>query len=90
MIPPVHLTEAFPVDMGVYLRRADVGMAEKLLDGADIGAALKHVRREAVTQNVRRYPGSLDSRRRRTLPDDFEYPLPGERAAETGEKHMGL
>ena len=69
MIPPVHLAEAFPVDMGEYLRRADVGMTEKLLDGPDIGAALKHMRREAVTQNVRRYPGSRDSRRRRALLD---------------------
>ena len=50
----MDVSEASHIDMSVYLRRADVRMAEKLLDRADVRAMLKHVRGKAVPENVRR------------------------------------
>lgn len=41
------------VDRGVDLRRGDVGMAEHLLDRAQVRAAFQQVRREGVAQQVR-------------------------------------
>ena len=49
----VDVAEAGRVDMRVYLRRADVRMTEKLLNRADVGAVLKHVRGEAVAEDMR-------------------------------------
>ncbi len=45
--------QAAVFDVGVDLRRADAGVAEEFLQGADFGAAGQHVRREAVTHRVR-------------------------------------
>ena len=36
--------------MSVDLRRDDARVSQELLDGADVGVALEHVRRERVTQ----------------------------------------
>src|SRR5687768_10244530 len=64
MILPVNRPQILPVDMGVELRRRNVGVAEHLLDGAQVGASLEKVRRERVPQSVRgdvlRDPGPLD------------------------------
>lgn len=56
MGPHVDLTDVAAVEVGVELRRGDVGVAEKLLDDAQVGASLEHVRREAVAQRVRVQP----------------------------------
>jgi hypothetical protein len=50
-----RLADVFSVDLSVDLRSGDVGVAEELLDHADVHAAAQHVRREAVTQRVRRH-----------------------------------
>ena len=49
----VDVPEARRIDMGVYLRRADVSMAEKLLYRTDVRAVLEHVRGEAMPEDVR-------------------------------------
>src|SRR5580765_4219700 len=41
------------VDVRVSLRRAQTRVAEELLDGAQVGAALQEVRRERVPERVR-------------------------------------
>ena len=42
------------IDRGVALRRRQAGMAEQFLDGAQIAAPGQQVRRETVTQRMRR------------------------------------
>jgi hypothetical protein len=41
-------------DMGVDLGRGDIGMAQKRLDRAQVGAVLQQMRGEGVAQLVRR------------------------------------
>ena len=55
MVSAVDVAEASRVDMRVYLGRADVRVAEKLLDRADVGAVLEHVRSKAVAKDMRGY-----------------------------------
>jgi hypothetical protein len=45
--------EATRRDMGVDLRRREVLVAEQLLHDAEVGAPIKEMRRERVTQRVR-------------------------------------
>jgi hypothetical protein len=40
-------------DVGVYLRRRDIGMAEHLLNGANIGVVLDQMRRKRMAKSVR-------------------------------------
>ena len=49
----------------VQLRRREVGMAEHLLNGAEVGAALEQVRRERVAQQVRMDAARLEAGRAR-------------------------
>ena len=49
----VDRLEAVAIDVGVVLRRADVGVAEQFLHRAQVGAAGEQVRGEAVPQRVR-------------------------------------
>ena len=49
---PVHFLEVFPVDVGVYFRGGDVGMAEEFLENADVRAAFEKVGGEGVTEGV--------------------------------------
>src|SRR5262245_18374080 len=51
---PIHLGELRRVQVRVLLRRRERGMAEQLLDRAEIRAGLEQVRRERVTEGVRR------------------------------------
>jgi hypothetical protein len=50
-------------DVGVDLGRVDGGVAEELLDGADVGAVAEEVGREGVAERVRR-DGARDARAR--------------------------
>jgi hypothetical protein len=50
----VDRPETLDGDVRVDLRRREVRVPEQLLDGAEIGAAVEEVRREAVPQRVRR------------------------------------
>ena len=49
----VGLLEPFDCHVCVDLCRGKAGVAEQLLDTAQIGAAIEHVRRETVPQFVR-------------------------------------
>ena len=49
----VDLPQSLGVDVAVHLRRRERGVAEQLLDRAQVGAALEQVRRERVAQAVR-------------------------------------
>ena len=46
----VDLKNVARVDMRVALRRGEAGVAQKLLDGTEIGPALQQVGGEAVAQ----------------------------------------
>ena len=48
----VHLEDVFHGQLGVALRGREAFMAEKFLNGAQVGALLQHVRAEGVTQRV--------------------------------------
>ena len=52
----VHGAEVLAVDVGVDLGGGEVGVAEHLLDRAEVGAALEQVGGEAVAERVRRDP----------------------------------
>ena len=47
-------------DMGIDLRGGDIGMAEKLLHRAQIGAPLQEMAGKGVTEHMRRDPCGLD------------------------------
>ncbi len=47
--------------VGVELRRRKVGVAQHLLDRAEVGAALEQVRGEGVSQEVRVHPFRLEA-----------------------------
>ena len=51
----VHFFEPRAVDVGVDLRRRDIGVAEHGLHRTQIGAAFEQMRRKGVAQGVRRY-----------------------------------
>src|SRR6476646_8972992 len=55
MILLMHLPEVLPIDMGVNLRGRDIGVAEHLLNRAQVRAALEQVGGERVTEGVRRH-----------------------------------
>ena len=61
----VDLAQAVARDVRVNLRRADVRVAEQFLDDPQIRAVFQQVRREAVSQHVRRHvprnPGAPDA-----------------------------
>ena len=49
---PMHSFEPLLIDMCVNLRRRNVGMAQHLLDNAQIGAVPEQVRGKTVPQQV--------------------------------------
>ena len=65
----------------VELGRAEIGVAEHLLNAPEVGAALEQVRRERVPQQVRVDPLRLEAGVRRQPPQDQERAGAGERAA---------
>src|SRR5690242_18312269 len=50
----VNGDEALRIDGGVALRRRQAGMAQQLLDGAEVAAARQQMRGETVPERVRR------------------------------------
>ena len=50
----MHLAKAVARHMRIDLGRADAGVAQQLLDNAQVGAVLQQMRREAVPQHMRR------------------------------------
>jgi hypothetical protein len=53
MILPVNLLESRFIDVRIHLRRGHVNVSEEFLDDAEVGAAGKQVRGEAVAKRVR-------------------------------------
>jgi len=73
---------AAPVgDVRVELRRRQVGVAEHLLDGAQVGASLQQVRGERVAQEVRMDAPRLEARALGELAQDQEGSCACERPA---------
>ena len=52
MKPIVQPPEPLLVNVGVYLRRRDIGMAKHRLDGTQVGAMLEEVGGKAVSQKM--------------------------------------
>jgi len=73
------------VDVGVYLGRGDVGVAQHGLHGAQVGAMGQEVGGKGVTQHVRR-DGLADSGCPRRFFDDLPEPEPGHGAAPVADK----
>ena len=48
-----HLMQPFARNMGVDLRRCDIGMAEQRLHGPEVGAAFHEMGCEGVPHDVR-------------------------------------
>ncbi len=81
---------ATPVgDVRVALGRAEVRVAEHLLHGAEVGAALEEVRREGVAEEMRMHPARLEPGSVGELSQDEERTRAGERAAPRVEKELG-
>ena len=78
MILLVDFFEPFAVNMGVYLRRRNIFMSEKDLNGTQIGATLQKMRREGMTDRVRRYMAS-SFHLRAVFPYNLPYRLACER-----------
>ena len=52
--PGVDFLELADGDLGVNLRRVDVGVTKQLLDKTDVGSALEHERRAGVAEEMAR------------------------------------
>ena len=72
----MNLFKAGDVDVRIDLRRADVGMTEKLLNRADIRTMREHVRSKAMSENMRRDPLRSNAHGRGAGADDSEDALP--------------
>jgi hypothetical protein len=57
----MQLLQPFAGDVGVDLRRRNVGVAEQQLHDAQVGAVVEQVRGEGVAQHVRREPRRIDA-----------------------------
>src|SRR3569833_303054 len=55
----IHLLEALDAGVRIDLRRRNRGVAEQLLDGAEIGAGVEHVGRKRVAEGVDAQAGVL-------------------------------
>ena len=77
----VDVAAAAVADVRVELRGAEIGVAEHLLDAAEIGAAFEQMRGERVAQEVRVNALRLEARALRQAAQDQEGPGPRERAA---------
>ena len=75
-------------DVRVPLRRADVGVAEHLLDAAEVGAALEQVGGERMPQQVRVHPARLETGTVGQPAQDEKRAGAGQRAAARIEKQI--
>ena len=57
-----QLAQSLGQHVGVDLRRRDVGVAQKHLQTAQVGAVRQQMRGERMAQHVRRDPGRVDPR----------------------------
>ena len=87
--PEVRLAAVAVGDVRVPLRRRDVGVAEHLLDAAQVGAALEQVGGERVAQEVRMHAAGLEARAVGELAQDEKGAGAGQRAAAGVEEEIG-
>ena len=85
----VQLAPAAVGDVRVELGRAEVGVAEHLLDAAQVGAALEQVRRERVAEQVRVHALRLEAGLRGQPAQDQERAGARERAALRVQEELG-
>src|SRR5689334_4204411 len=78
MILPVYFTQILPVHVRIDLRRRDVGMPKHFLDRAQVRTAFEKVRRERMSQRVRRHV-LRDARPFDVTAQDLPCPHPRER-----------
>ncbi len=81
----VDRQKAVGVDVGVELRGLDAGMAEHLLDGADVRPVREEVRGEGMAQRVRRNL-PFDARLTDVVRDDAPNGHPRQGASRAGEE----
>jgi hypothetical protein len=81
MCPVVQLATPRIGYVGVDLGRRHVGVAQHLLDGAQVGAALQQVRRERVAEEVGVHTIGVEARPLGEAAKDQERAGPGQRAA---------
>ena len=86
----VDVPESGSVDVRVDLGRADVGVAEKLLDGSNVRSVRKHVRGKAVPEDVRGDAVRSDSDRGGPGTDDLEDALSRKRSTEPRQENVAL
>src|SRR5688572_6294179 len=84
----VRLAPAPIRNMGVELRRTEIGVAEHLLDAAEVCAALQEVRREGVPEEMRMDELGLQPGRRGQPAQDEEGPTAREPAALCVQKEL--
>ena len=82
----VHLGEPGGVDLHVALRRRQRGMAQQLLDGAQVAAAGQQVGGKGMAQRVRRHH-LLDSGAFRS---PLDHPLDGHFINMTSTRYMSV
>jgi hypothetical protein len=75
--------------VGIELGRGEIGVAEHLLDGAEVGAALEQVRGERVAQEVRVDARRVETRLLGELAEDQERTGAGERAPLRVQEELG-
>src|SRR5919199_5031184 len=85
----VQLPPAAIRHVRVQLRRRQVGVAEHLLDGAEVGAALEQMGRERVAQQVRMDPRGVEAGLRGETAEDEEGARTRQRAAAGVEEELG-
>ena len=49
----MHCFQALLIDVGINLRRRNIGVAEHFLNDAQVGAVAQQMRREAVPEQMR-------------------------------------
>src|SRR3954449_5463485 len=81
--------ELLPREVRVELRGREVGMAEHLLDRAQVTAAREQVRRKAVPESVRAHPIG-EPGRLRMLQDDLVQPLASQRPTAEVDEQLAL
>ena len=85
----VRLAAAAVRDVGVQLGRRQVGVAEHLLDAAQVGSAFQQVRRERVPQQVRMDARGVEARLGGEAPQDQERAGARQRAALRVQEELG-
>ena len=76
----MHLLQPRAIDMGINLRRRDIGVAEHGLHRAQVGAAFEQMGRERMAQGVRR-DSFVDAGGQSVAANQFPEALAAERLA---------